>query len=59
MIGEPVLSAYDEWDIASLLTHHGCTDPQDTASPDWARTIRLGVRPDPLGAEMLVTATVR
>lgn len=57
-IGEPILSAYDEWDIASLLSHHGFAAPLVTAAPDWARAAHLRGRPDPLGAERLVTACV-
>lgn len=57
-IGEPIASVYDEWDIASLLSHHGFADPLVTSTRDWARAMDLGGRPDPLGAEMLVTARV-
>lgn len=58
VLGEPILSTYDEWDIASLLSHHGFADPVITTYRDWQRDAGLPFRPDPAGAEMLVTATV-
>jgi methyltransferase (TIGR00027 family) len=55
-VGEPIRSTYDEWDICALLGHHGFESPAVTDTHRWARDAGVAARPDPLRAELLVTA---
>lgn len=59
VLGEPILSSYDKWEISTLLTDMGFADPRVTSHVEWSRQVGLSARPDPLGIEMMVTAHVR
>jgi methyltransferase (TIGR00027 family) len=56
VVGEPLLSTHDEWDIAHLLTQHGFGSPSTTGVRDWADAVGLPGRPDPAASERLATA---
>lgn len=57
-LGEPILSTYDEWEICEVLRAAGFTDIGVSDADAWAREAGFSARPDPLRAEMLVTARV-
>ncbi|WP_370324500.1 class I SAM-dependent methyltransferase [Euzebya sp.] len=58
VLGEPILSTYDEDAAEAVVVAHGGVDAHVTAPADWARAAGLPTRPDAFGAERLVTARV-
>lgn len=59
VLGEPLRSAYDDWDITALLTEAGFHDPVVTGSREWARTVGQDAPRLVFAAERLVTAVRR
>ncbi|MEE8602562.1 class I SAM-dependent methyltransferase [Euzebya tangerina] len=57
-MGEPILSTYDSWEICQVVEAAGFHDPVVTDADAWARAAECSARPDPLRAEMLLTAQV-
>ena len=56
VLGEPILSTFDPWALASVLSDAGFATPQVTTASRWASDAGLSRRPDPLDAEQLAVA---
>lgn len=55
-IGEPLLSAHDDWDMTAMLDEAGFSDLAVTGGAEWARAAGLSVPRVPFAPERLVTA---
>lgn len=56
VLGEPLRSAYDDWDITALVTEAGFEAPVVTGASEWARDVGQQVPRLVFAAERLVTA---
>lgn len=59
VLGEPLRSSYDDWDLLALLDQAGFTDPRVSTPRQWAFDEGRTMPPDPFIVERLVVATRR
>lgn len=59
VLGEPLRSAYDDWDLLALLDQAGFTDPRVSTPRQWASEEGRELPPDPFIVERLVVAAKR